>query len=108
VKPIEFCGNTLRTIKGFPVQVRHGIGHEMDKVQRGLNPSDWKPMPTVGKGAREIRIHECGQYRVIYLASYGNKIHVLHAFRKKTQRTRQSDIKVARTALRNLLYRNMP
>jgi phage-related protein len=107
VKPIEFCGHTLRTIKDFPVLVRHEVGHELDKVQRGLNPSDWKPMPTVGKGTREIRIHESGQYRVIYLAAFGKMIYVLHAFRKKTQKTRQSDIKIARAALRKLLHRNM-
>jgi phage-related protein len=64
-------------------------------------------MPTVGKGAREIRIQERGQYRVIYLATHGKTIYVLHAFRKKTQKTRQSDIKLARVALSNLLHRNM-
>ena len=106
-KPIEFCGHTLKTIKGFPVQVRHEVFHELDKFQRGLNPSDWRPMPTVGKGAREIRIHECGQYRVIYLATYGKTVYVLHAFRKKTQKTRQSDIKFARAALKKVLHRNM-
>ena len=107
LKHIEFCGHTLKTIKGFPVLVRHEIGHQLDKVQRGLTPSDWKPVPTVGKGAREIRIHECGQYRVIYLATYGKIIYVLHAFRKKTQKTRQSDIKFVRAALRKLPNRNM-
>ena len=107
LKPIEFCGHTLRSIRSFPVLVRHEVGHELDKVQRGLTPSDWKPMPTVGKGAREIRIQERGQYRVIYLATLGKMIYVLHAFRKKTQKTRQSDIKLARVALSNLLHRNM-
>ena len=108
MKCIEFCGHTLSTIRGFPVQVKHVIGHELDKVQRGLNPTDWKPMPTVGRSVREIRIHESGQYRVIYLTKYTNAIHVLHAFRKKTQKTRQQDIKVARTAVRKLLLGSKP
>ena len=108
LKPIEFCGHTLKTIKGFPVLVRHEIGHQLDKVQRGLTPSDWKPMPTVGKGAREIRVHECGQYRVIYVATYGKMICVLHAFRKKSRKTSQNDIKLARLTMRKLLHRNMP
>ncbi len=107
LKPIEFCGHSLKAIKGFPVLVRHEVGYELDKVQRGLTPSDWKPMPTVGKGAREIRIHEHGQYRVVYLATYGKIIYVLHAFRKKTRKTRQSDIRLARGALNKLLHRNM-
>ena len=106
LKSIEFCGHTLRIIKDFPVLVRHEIGHQLDKVQRGLTPTDWKPMASVGKGTREIRIHERGQYRVIYLANYGNTVYVLHTFRKKTRKTRQSDIKLARVALNNLLLRN--
>ena len=107
LKPIEFCGRTLRSIKSFPAPVRHEVGHELDKVQRGLTPFDWKPMNTVGKGAKEIRIQERGQYRVIYLATHGKAIYVLHAFRKKTRKTRQSDIKLARAALSKLLHRNM-
>jgi phage-related protein len=106
IKPIEFYGHTLRTIRGFPARIRQEIGYELDRVQRGLNPSDWKPLPTVGKGAREIRIREGGQYRVVYVTKVRNTIYVLHAFRKKTQKTRQHDIKAARTALRKLLYRN--
>ncbi len=106
LKPIEFCGHTLRSIRSFPVLVGHEIGHQLDKVQRGLTPSDWKPMPTVGKGAKEIRIRERGQYRVIYLATHGEAIYVLHAFRKKTQKTRQSDIKLARAAFSQLMHRN--
>jgi phage-related protein len=107
LKPIEFCGNTLRSIRSFPVLVKHEVGHELDKVQRGLTPSDWKPMPTVGKGTREIRIQESGQYRIIYLATHGKTIYVLHAFRKKSQKTRQSDIKLARDALSQLMHRKM-
>ena len=106
IKPVEFCGHTLRTIKGFPAQTRQEIGYDLDRVQRELNPSDWKPLATVGKGAREIRIRENGQYRVVYVTKVRNVIYVLHAFRKKTQKTRQHDIKAARTALRALLDRN--
>jgi phage-related protein len=108
MKSIEFCGRTLSTIRGFPVQVKHVIGHELDKVQRGLNPIDWKPMPTVGKGVREIRVQEGGQYRVIYLTKKVDTVCVLHAFRKKTQKTRQQDIKIARIAVRKLLLRSSP
>ena len=108
MKSIEFCGRSLSAIRRFPVQVKHVIGHELDRVQRGLNPTDWKPMPAVGKSVREIRVHECGQYRVIYLTKYANIIYVLHAFRKKTQKTRQRDIKLARTAARKLLLRSKP
>ncbi len=74
----------------------------MDRVQHGLEPSDWKPMKTVGAGVREIRIHHEGQFRVIYVANVDDAVHVLHAFQKKTQQTRKQDIKIARQRLKQI------
>ena len=67
----------------------------MWQVQRGLNPSDFKPMPAVGVGAYEIRVHVLGEWRVIYVAKFEDTVYVLHAFRKKTQKTRKEDIDLA-------------
>jgi len=53
-------------------------------------------MPAVGRGVREIRIHHEGQYRVIYVAKIDDAVYVLHAFRKKSQKTRKQDIEVAK------------
>lgn len=55
---------------------------------------------------REIRIQSAGQYRVIYLATLTQCIAVLHAFRKKTRRTSQSDLQRARHALKQALKRS--
>jgi len=54
----------------------------------------------VGSGVREIRIHRDGQYRVIYVAKIDNAIHVLHAFQKKTQKTRKQDVEIAKRRLK--------
>ncbi len=59
-------------------------------------------MPSIGKGVREIRIQEQGQYRVIYIAKLEDAIHVLHAFQKKTQKIRKQDIDAARQALKQI------
>ena len=75
----------------------------IDKVQNGQDPTDWKPMQSIGAGVREIRINNDGQYRVIYIAHFAGKIYVLHAFRKKTQKTNAGDITVAKRAYRQLL-----
>ncbi len=56
-------------------------------------------MTAVGSGVREIRIHQEGQYRVIYAAKIDDAVHVLHAFHKKTQRTRMQDIDIAKRRL---------
>ncbi len=57
-------------------------------------------MSSIGPGVREIRIKYEGQYRVIYIAKFSESIYVLHAFRKKTQRTSRQDIGLARNRLK--------
>jgi phage-related protein len=61
----------------------------------GLAPSDWKPMKTIGSGVMEIRIHREGEWRVIYVANFERAVYVLHAFEKRTQKTRRADIELA-------------
>jgi phage-related protein len=75
----------------------------MHQVQSGQDPSDWKAMPTIGTGVREIRIRDAtGAYRVIYVATFADAIHVLHAFQKKTQRTPRRDLELAAARLRKI------
>jgi phage-related protein len=100
MKKVVFMGDSLARIKAFPVDARQDAGFQIDKVQRGEYPDDWKPMKTVAKGVKEIRIRGAnGQYRVIYLVNLKDTIYVLHAFPKKTQQTRKSDIDLARKRL---------
>ena len=66
-------------------------------VQVGRDPDSWKPMSVVGRGAREIRVHDqSGAFRVIYIATFRSAVYVLHAFRKKTQTTGHDEIELAR------------
>lgn len=71
-------------------------GYQLDRVQRGAPPDDFKPMPTIGKGVEEIRVwDDTGTYRVIYTARLADAVYVLHAFQKKTQTTSRRDIDLA-------------
>lgn len=99
MKEIEFCGESLNTIRAFPAAVKREAGLQLDKIQRGYEPTHWKPMPSIGSGVREIRIQEQGQYRVIYLTKLKDAVYVLHAFQKKTRKTRKQDIQAAKNAL---------
>ena len=83
-------------MRGFPAEARRQAGFELYAIQRGLDPSDWKPMKTVGSGVREIRIRVLGEWRVLYVAKFADGVYVLHAFQKKTQKTRRNDIEIAR------------
>lgn len=105
MKIISFEGNTLDTIRNFPADARQRAGYELDRVQRGFDPEHWKPFATVGQGVREIRIKVGDQFRVMYITKFDDKIHVLHAFQKKTQKTAQSDIDYAKSALKDVTRR---
>jgi len=96
VKGIIWQGSSREDLRAFPAKARRGAGFQLDKVQRGQDPDDWKPMTSVGPGAREIRISEAsGIFRVIYVANIGAYIYVLHAFQKKTRKTNQRDLRLA-------------
>jgi phage-related protein len=96
LKPVVFRGGALRDLRNFPEDAKREAGYQLDKVQRGKEPDDWKPMKTVGKGVQEIRIWDAaGTFRVIYIASLPDAIYVLHCFKKTTEQTSQSDIDLA-------------
>ena len=96
MKPLNFMGSSLGDLRNFPEEARKEAGFKLYAVQRGLEPSDWKPMPSIGQGVKEIRIHVLGEWRVIYVAKFQDAVHVLHSFQKKTQKTSQHDIEIAR------------
>jgi phage-related protein len=60
-------------------------------------------MPSVGIGASELRVRTGDAYRVIYVAKFSEAIYVLHAFQKKTRKTAQADIELARRRFRMLI-----
>ncbi len=96
MKPLRFVGSSLDDLRSFPAEARRHAGFELYAIQRGLEPSDWKPMKTVGSGVREIRIRVLGEWRILYVAKFADAVYILHAFQKKTQKTRRSDIEIAR------------
>ena len=90
-------------MREFPKEARQDAGYQLEKVQCGKKPDDWKPMPSVGKGVEEIRIcDEAGTFRVIYTARLMEAVYVLHAFQKKTQATSQREIEIARQRLKQI------
>lgn len=83
--------------------MRKEAGVQLHKVQQGIEPSDWKPMTSVGQGVREIRIRdEAGIFRVLYIAKIEDTVYVLHAFQKKAQQTAKRDLDLAATRLRQI------
>lgn len=106
MKPVEFIGDSLDALQQFPRSARRSAGFQLDKIQRGLEPDDWKPMKTVGAGVNEIRVRDAtGAFRVIYIARLADAIFVLHCFKKTSQRTPATDIEIARKRYQQLVWR---
>ena len=103
-KPVEFRGGALDDLRAFPLPARREAGHQIDKVQGGHEPDDWKPMSTVGRGVMEIRVRDAaGAFRVIYVARFVDAVYVLACFQKKTGKTGKTDLDLASKRYRDLL-----
>lgn len=103
LKPLRWLGSSRAAVRAFPPRARRDAGYQLYRVQSGEDPSDWKPMASIGAGVREIRIQVDGAYRVLYLAARPEAVYVLHAFAKKSQRTQKLDVDLARVRLKDLL-----
>ena len=104
MKEVEFLGDSLKVISGFPKDARQNAGRQLVKVQKGNLPDNYKPMPDVGKGVEEIRVRDdSGIYRVMYTARLADAVYVLHAFQKKTQQATARDKEIARKRFKQLI-----
>jgi phage-related protein len=82
-KAVEFRGSALEALRSFPTSARRDAGHQLDLLQQGYDPDDWKPMTSIGPGVREIRIRDAkGVFRLIYIAKFKQAIFVLHCFQR--------------------------
>lgn len=103
-KAMKFCGPSLDELRAFPNSARWDAGYQLDKVQNGRDPGDWKPMNSVGAGVREIRIRDAGgAFRVLYTAKFAETVYVLHCFQKKTRATSKTNLDLAARRYRDLV-----
>ena len=100
MKEIYWIGSSYDDLLDFPTEAKKDAGYNLHRLQIGLDPYDWKPMTSVGVGVREIRVHQEGEYRVLYIAKFSDAIYVLHSFIKKTQQTRKRDLDIAKERLK--------
>ena len=73
MKRVVWLGDSLGQLREFPREAMHETGVQLGLVQAGEDPSDWKPMPSVGM------------------------------FQKKARKTARQDIELARRRFRELV-----
>ncbi|MDP1946962.1 MAG: type II toxin-antitoxin system RelE/ParE family toxin [Nitrospirota bacterium] len=104
MKSIHFVGTSRDDIRELPDSAQETAGFQLFKVQQGKEADDWKPMPTVGPGVREIRVRdESGAYRVFYVAKFEEAVYVLHVFEKRSQKTARADLELGQSRYAELL-----
>jgi len=102
-KPLIWVGSSKASLQQFPDLARREAGHDLWLAQVGQSPRDWRPMPGVGAGVVELRIHAGTEHRVFYVAKFNEAIYVLHAFEKRGRRTRQADVETGRARYRQVV-----
>ena len=106
-KPIHWRGSALQDIKDddiFTLDARKEAGHQLNQVQQGLDPDDWKPFDIAGPGTKEIRINlNDGWFRVMYVAKFQEAVYVLHCFKKKSAATSKHDKEITTSRYRALI-----
>ena len=103
MKTLHWMGSSLDDLREFPEAARREAGTDLRFVQQGVEPRDWKPMKTVGKGVREIRVRAAdGAYRVFYVVEDARNVYVLHAFEKTSSKTRKSDLDIGAQRYRDI------
>jgi|SRR5271166_3014912 len=99
---VKFLGDSNNIIRSFPDDVREDLGGDLRRLQNGEHALDSGSMAPSLPGVFELRADDKDfWYRVLYYMRDG-VIYILHCFTKKTNRTSQSDIELARTRLSEL------
>ncbi len=102
-KSLLWLGSSRSDVRAFSRDARRIAGFQLRRVQRGLDPLDWKPMPGVGPGVREMRIRTVVEHRVLFVAKFAEAVYVLHAFEKRTRKTPKRDVELGRERWRALV-----
>ena len=56
MKSVQFRGKSLDDLRSFPATAKREAGFQIDRIQNGFAPDDFKPMPSLGSAVAEIRI----------------------------------------------------
>jgi phage-related protein len=102
-RAILWVGSAREDLRAFPETARRQAGQQLDLLQQGFEPHDFKPMPSIGPGVYELRIRAAGALRVFYVAKFAEGLYVLHAFQKKTQQTGRLDVEIGAKRYREIL-----
>ena len=87
IKSVTWVGDSREQVRSFPKAARRTVGEALRFAQWGGKHPKLKPLRSVGSGVLEIVVpYDTNTYRAVYTVKIGEKIYVLHAFQKKSNR----------------------
>jgi phage-related protein len=87
LRALVWLGDSKRNLQCFPKGAQKLLGDELQLIQFGGMPKDAKPFKGVGSGVIEIALrYEGDAYRTVVAVQLGERVYVLHAFRKKSKK----------------------
>lgn len=79
-------GQTLKTLRGMPEDVKDEAGFALDAAQKGNRVPYAIPMKGDLRAVTELRIdHDGATYRTMYTTEMRGVVYVLHVFQKKSK-----------------------
>ena len=106
MKKLTWLGDSLASLRAFPLPVQDDIGYALYVAQLGETHLSAKPLHGLGSGVMEIASNDAsGTYRAVYTVSIGHSIYVVHAFQKKSKAriaTPKTEIELIRRRLKQL------
>lgn len=104
LREIRWIASAKKNLLAMPLYVRKAVGFVLDRVQRGKQHKDIKPLTGLGSGMYEIRTdYDTDTYRTVYVVNIGKFIYVLHVFKKKSKKGKEipkSDIDLIKQRLK--------
>lgn len=104
-RPLIWVASSRRDYREFPARVQDSFGFLLFLAQTGQHPPSAKPLKGLGSGTIELIENWDGDtYRAVYTIRFSEAIYVLHAFKKKSKRSRKTplgDIDLIRRRLKD-------
>jgi len=108
-RPLFWEGSSKRDFTQFPLAVQKDFGVALFVVQLGGTPPSAKPWKGLGPGVLElVEDHRGDTYRAVFTIRIADRVHVLHAFQKKSKsgiKTPRPDVALVERRLKVLLER---
>lgn len=104
VTVLDVC---IKELKKFPKKIINDVYELVNDLSEGIQLSMpiSRKMSSMGKGVFELRLRDAsGAYRIIYLVKRGEHIYLVHAFKKKAEKTPKKNIDIATKRIKKVLH----